>query len=55
MEMGPETPGRLRPLDDFQRSSTDLVDRKERSGCARGPVQGLISCGSHYHSTARKA
>ena len=55
MEMWPETPGKLSTLDDFQRPSTGLVDREERSGYARGPVQELISCGARQHFTARKA
>jgi hypothetical protein len=50
MEMWPETPGTLNALDDFQRPSTSLVDREERSGCTRRPVQGLISCGTRQHS-----
>jgi hypothetical protein len=52
MDMWPETPGKLSALDDFQRPSTGLVDREERSGCARGPVQGLISCRTGRHRTA---
>jgi hypothetical protein len=52
MEMGPETPGRLSALDDFQRPSSGLVDRQEGSGCARGPIQGLISCRTGQHRTA---
>lgn len=52
MEMGPETPGRLSALDDFQRPSSGLVDRQKGSGCARGPVQGLISCRTDRHRTA---
>jgi hypothetical protein len=55
MEMWPETPGKLNTPDDFQRPAIGLVDRQERSGCARRPVQGLISCGTRPHSTARKA